>query len=101
MAALTSAGLSDLVEAAARPEARPSAAQLLPVTAAAEGLSRLERLLVGAARPGAREPAPAAGALGRSRGKRVRPLLSLLSARAAAPRRRSRRRAALAVRPPA
>src|SRR6266852_1759436 len=63
MAALTSAGLSDLVEAAALPEARPSAAQLLPVTAAAEGLPRLERLLVGAARRGPRELAPAAATL--------------------------------------
>ena len=63
MAALTSAGLSDLVEAAARPEARPSAAQLLPVTAAAEGLPRLERLLVWSARRGPRELAPAAEAL--------------------------------------
>src|SRR6267378_1507537 len=83
MAALTSAGLADLVEAAARPEARPSAAQLLPVTAAAEGLPRLERLLVGAARQGPRELAPAAEALVRSGGKRVRPLLTLLAARAA------------------
>src|SRR5437762_3869181 len=97
MAALTSAGLSDLVEAAARPEARPSAAQLLPVTAAAEGLARLERLLVGAARRGPRELAPAAEALVRSGGKRIRPLLTLLAARAAAPARRSRGRVALAV----
>src|SRR5207245_566274 len=97
MAALTSAGLQDLVEAAARPEARPSAAQLLPVTAAAEGLSRLERLLVDAARRGPRELGPAAEALLRSGGKRVRPLLTLLSARAAAPGRRSRGRVALAV----
>ncbi|HEX9575236.1 MAG TPA: polyprenyl synthetase family protein, partial [Myxococcales bacterium] len=97
MAALTSAGLSDLVEAAARPEARPSAAQLLPVTAAAEGLPRLERLLVASARRGPRELAPAAEALVRSGGKRVRPLLTLLSARAAAPGRRARGRVALAV----
>src|SRR6267142_4561281 len=97
MSALTSAGLSDLVEAAARPEARPSAAQLLPVTAAAEGLPRLERLLVESARRGPRELAPAAEALVRSGGKRVRPLLTLLSARAAAPGRRARGRVALAV----
>src|SRR5438105_5841876 len=97
MAALTSAGLADLVEAAARPEARPSAAQLLPVTAAAEGLSRLERLLVGAARRGPRNLASAAEALVRSGGKRVRPLLTLLAARAAAPGRRSRGRVALAI----
>src|SRR5207302_2862240 len=97
MAALTSAGLADLVEAAARPEARPSAAQLLPVTAAAEGLPRLERRLVAAARRGPRELAPAAEALVRSGGKRVRPLLTLLSARAAAPGRRSRGRVALAL----
>src|SRR5229473_2587869 len=97
MAALTSAGLSDLVEAAARPEARPSAAQLLPVTAAAEGLPRLEKLLLDSARRGPRELAPAAEALVRSGGKRVRPLLTLLSARAAAPGRRARGRVALAV----
>ena len=97
MSALNSAGLSDLVEAAARPEARPSAAQLLPVTAAAEGLPRLERLLVESARRGPRELAPAAEALVRSGGKRVRPLLTLLSARAAAPGRRARGRVALAV----
>jgi octaprenyl-diphosphate synthase len=97
MAALTSAGLSDLVEAAARAEARPSAAQLLPVTAAAEGLHRLERLLLSAAQGAPRNLASAAEALVRSGGKRVRPLLTLLSARAAAPGRRSRGRVALAV----
>src|ERR671922_2453084 len=97
MAALTSAGLSDLVEAAARPEAHPSAAQLLPVTAAAEGLSRLEHLLVSTARAGPHDLGPAAEALLRSGGKRVRPLLTLLAARAAAPGRRSRGRVALAV----
>src|SRR5918911_200262 len=97
MAALTSAGLSDLVEAAARPEAHPSAAQLLPITAAAEGLHRLGRLLVSAALTGPRNLAPAAEALLRSGGKRVRPLLTLLAARAAAPDRRSRGRVALAV----
>src|SRR5438309_3555857 len=97
MAALTSAGLSDLVEAAARPEARPSAAQLLPVTAAAEGQPRSERLLDWAAQRGPRELAPAVEALVRSGGKRVRPLLTLPSARAAAPGRRSRGRVALAV----
>ena len=97
MAALTSAGLSDLIEAAARPEAHPSASQLLPVTAAAEGLHRLERLLVSAARAGPRDLGPAAEALLRSGGKRVRPLLTLLAARAAMPDRRSRGRVALAV----
>ncbi|HYZ90115.1 MAG TPA: polyprenyl synthetase family protein, partial [Myxococcales bacterium] len=97
MAAVTSAGLSDLVEAAARAEARPSAAQLLPVTAAAEGLLHLERLLLSAARAGPRDLGPAAEALVRSGGKRVRPLLTLLAARAAAPGRRSRGRVALAV----
>ena len=97
MAALTSAGLSDLVEAAARPEARPSAAQLLPVTAAAEGLARLEKLLLSAARSGPRDLGPAAEALVRSGGKRVRPLLTLLAARAAAPGQRARGRVALAI----
>jgi octaprenyl-diphosphate synthase len=97
MAALTSAGLSDLAEAATRPEARPSAAQLLPVTAAAEGLVHLERLLVSTARSGPQRLGPAAEALVRSGGKRVRPLLTLLAARAAAPGRRARGRVALAV----
>src|SRR2546423_15169169 len=94
MAALTSAGLSDLVEAAARPEARPSAAQLLPVTAAVEGLHRLERLLLSAAQGAPRNPASPAEALVRSGGKRGRPLLPLPPARAAGPRPPSRGRGA-------
>src|SRR5436309_7532559 len=54
-------------------------------------------MLLQAALRGPRELAPAAEALVRSGGKRVRPLLTLLSARAAAPGRRSRGRVALAV----
>jgi octaprenyl-diphosphate synthase len=95
--ALGSAGLFDLQEAAARPEARPSAAQLLPGTALSEGIPRLERLLLAAARTAPRDLDGAAVALVGAGGKRVRPLLALLSARAAHPGRRSRGRVALAV----
>ncbi len=97
MAALHSAGLIELLDAAASPLARPSAAQLLPGTSAAEGIPRLERLLLAAALRAPRELGPAAAQLVRAGGKRVRPLLTLLSARAAAPGRRSRGRVALAL----
>ena len=80
---MTPAGLLELQEAAARPEARPSAAQLLPGAQAAEGIPRLEKLLVSAAARAPRELAGAAVDLLRAGGKRVRPLLVLLSARAA------------------
>src|SRR5919202_93164 len=95
--ALHSAGLLDLVDAAAAPAARPSAPQLLPTTAAAEGLAHLERQLASAAQLAPRELASAALQLLQAGGKRVRPLLVLLSARAAAPGRRSRGRVALAL----
>src|SRR5689334_6791645 len=95
--ALDSAGLDDLREAATAPAARPSAAQLLPTTAAAEGLLHLERHLAGAAAFAPDDLAGAALQLLRAGGKRVRPLLVLLSARAAAPARRSRGRVALAL----
>ncbi len=97
MAAVPSAGLRELQEAAASPLARPSAAQLLPGAQAAEGIPRLERLLLSAARKAPRELAGAALDLVRAGGKRVRPLLLLLSARAAGPDRRSRGRVALAL----
>lgn len=97
MAALSSAGLAELQEAAASPLARPSAAQLLPVAQSAEGIPRLERLLLAAARGAPRELAGAAVDLVRAGGKRVRPLLLLLSARAAVPGRRARGRVALAL----
>ncbi len=97
MAALHSAGLLELLDAAASPLARPSAAQLLPGTSAAEGIPRLERMLLAAALRAPRELAPAAADLVRAGGKRVRPLLTLLAARAAAPGRRSRGRIALAL----
>jgi octaprenyl-diphosphate synthase len=97
MAAISSAGLSELQDAAARPEARPSAAQLLPTAQAHEGIPRLERLLLAAASRAPRELAPAAAALIAAGGKRVRPLLVLLSARAAAPGRRARGRVKLAM----
>src|SRR5260221_3448700 len=97
MAAISSAGLEALHEAAASPEARPSAAQLLPGAQAHEGIPRLERLLLATALKAPRELAPAAADLVRAGGKRVRPLLVLLSARAAAPGRRARGRVKLAM----
>ena len=50
MGAISSAGLAELQEAAAQPEARPSAAQLLPTAQALEGIPRLERMLLANAR---------------------------------------------------
>src|SRR5438270_6724581 len=95
--ALHSPGLVDLIDAAASPAARPSAAQLLPPTAAAEGLRHFERALLAASDAGPRELTGAAAMLLRAGGKRVRPLLVLLAARAAAPSRKSRGRVALAL----
>src|SRR2546430_4708805 len=95
--ALHSPGLVDLIDAAASPAARPSAAQLLPGTAAAEGLRHFERALLLASDAGPRELTGAAAMLLRAGGKRVRPLLTLLAARAAAPGRRARGRVALAL----
>jgi len=92
---MTPAGLLELQEAAARPEARPSAAQLLPGAQAAEGIPRLEKLLVSAAARAPRELAGAAVDLLRAGGKRVRPLLVLLSARAAGGHARGRVKLAL------
>src|SRR5438105_10131280 len=97
MAALSPAGLFELQQAAESPLARPSAAQLLPGAQAAEGIARLERLLLSAARRAPRELSGAAADLLVAGGKRVRPLLVLLSARAAAPGRRARGRVALAL----
>jgi len=97
MSAVSSAGLAELHEAAASPHARPSAAQLLPAAQSAEGIPRLERLLLAAARRAPRELAGAAVDLLRAGGKRVRPLLLLLSARAAVPGRRARGRVPLAL----
>ena len=96
-AALHSAGLAELLDAAASPLARPSAAQLLPGTSAAEGIPRLEKMMLATALQAPRNLANAAAELVRAGGKRVRPLLTLLSARAAAPGRRSRGRVALAL----
>jgi octaprenyl-diphosphate synthase len=94
---LSTAGLVELQEAAESPLARPSAAQLLPTAQAAEGIPRLERLLLHAAEAAPAQLAFAAADLVRAGGKRVRPLLVLLSARAAAPERRGRGRVALAL----
>jgi octaprenyl-diphosphate synthase len=93
---LGSAGLLDLQDAAGRPDARPSAAELLPGIALAEGIPRLERVLLAAARSGPDDLGPAAATLIGSGGKRVRPVLALLAARAARPGRRARGRVALA-----
>src|SRR3954467_15484897 len=90
--ALHSPGLVDLIAAAASPAARPSAGQFLPTTAAAEGLRHFERALLSAAEAGPRELTPATARLRRAGGKRVRPLVALLAARAAAPGRRGRGR---------
>ncbi|GAC1603397.1 MAG: hypothetical protein NVS4B10_15950 [Myxococcales bacterium] len=97
MDALGTAGLLDLQEAASRAGARPSAAQLLPGTALSEGIPHLERLLLVAARSAPHQLDGAAAELVGAGGKRVRPLLALLSARAAQPGRRARGRVALAV----
>lgn len=97
MTALSSAGLLQLQDAAAQAEARPSAAQLLPGAQQAEGIARLERLLLAAALRAPGGLSNAAADLIRAGGKRVRPLLVLLSARAAAPGRRPRGRVALAL----
>ncbi len=97
MAALHSAGLIELLDAAASPLSRPSAAQLLPGTSVAEGIPRLERLLLAAALEAPHDLGPAAAQLVRAGGKRVRPLLTLLAARAAAPGLRARGRVALAL----
>src|SRR2546421_893015 len=97
MSAVSSAGLAELHEAAASPLARPSAAQLLPAAQSAEGIPLLERLLLATAGRAPRELAGAAVDLLRAGGKRVRPLLLLLSARAAVPGRRGRGRVPLAL----
>ena len=97
LVSLSSAGLEQLQHAAASPLARPSAAQLLPAARSAEGVARLEALLLRAARSAPRELASAAADLVQAGGKRVRPLLVLLAARAAAPGRRARGRVALAL----
>src|SRR2546423_13416932 len=97
MAALSTAGLSELHQAAASPLARPSAARLLPTARALEGIGRLEGLLLDAARRAPSELAGAAADLLKAGGKRVRPLLVLLAARAAAPGRRARGRVKLAL----
>lgn len=94
---MSEAALSDLVDAARRPGARPLAASLLPAPRLAEGLARVERLLQAAARQAPDEPGAAARMLLDAGGKRLRPLLTLLSARAAACGGRARGRVALAV----
>jgi octaprenyl-diphosphate synthase len=94
---LSTAGLVELQDAAANTLARPSAAQLLPTAQAAEGIPRLERMLLAAAQEAPAQLSLAAADLVRAGGKRVRPLLVLLSARAAAPGMRGPGRVALAL----
>jgi octaprenyl-diphosphate synthase len=92
------AGLPELLDAASRPAARPSAAALLPGAQQAEGIPRLERALMAAARQSPRDLTGAAVQLVSAGGKRVRPLLLLLSARACSqPGRYPRGRVALAL----
>jgi len=93
------AGLAELSEAAGRTPKGARAAALLPTHAAAElrMLARLERLLRDIPRSAPHDLAGAASALVDAGGKRVRPLLLLLSARAAARGARAPGRAALAL----
>ncbi len=81
--AVPDAAQADLLQAARHPAAPPSAAELLPGALASEGMARLERLLGAAARASPGELRGAAEALIGAGGKRVRPLLVMLSARAA------------------
>jgi octaprenyl-diphosphate synthase len=90
-------GLSELAAAAARPPARPRAARHLPTPGDLANLAHLERGLLAAARRSPPELAGAAEALVGAGGKRVRPLLVLLSARAASEGRRPRGQLALAL----
>jgi len=69
----------------------------LPKAQAAEGIARLERMLLAAARTGPYGLDAAAADLVGAGGKRVRPLLVLLSSRAAKPGARARGRVALAL----
>lgn len=69
----------------------------MPRAQAAEGIPRLERMLLAAARTGPYALGAAAADLVSAGGKRVRPLLVLLSSRAAQPGGRARGRVALAL----
>ncbi len=92
------AGLPELLHAASRPAARPSAAALLPGAQQAEGIPRLERALLAAARQAPRDLTGAAVQLVSAGGKRVRPLLLLLACRASSKQGRyPRGRVALAL----
>jgi octaprenyl-diphosphate synthase len=90
-------GLPELAAAAARPQARPRAARHLPTPGDLANLAHLERGLLAAARRSPPELAGAAEALVGAGGKRVRPLLVLLAARAASEGRRPRGQLALAL----
>src|SRR5438270_1768245 len=97
--AMWTAGLAELAEAAGRTEAGARAASLLPAQAPAElrELARLERLLRDVPGRAPHDLAGAAGALVQAGGKRVRPLMLLLSARAANPAARAPGRTPLAL----
>lgn len=94
---MNAAGLPELLEAARRPAARPLAARLLPGARAAEGIPRLERELLRASHGAPGDVALAARELLDAGGKRVRPLLVLLAARAASGGKRPRGRVSLAL----
>jgi octaprenyl-diphosphate synthase len=93
------AGLAELSEAAGRTSKGARAAALLPTHAAAElrALVRLERVLRGIPQAAPHDLSGAASALVDAGGKRVRPLMLLLSARAAARGGRAPGRSALAL----
>ncbi len=93
------AGLAELNVAAGRTSAGSRAAQLLPSHAPAElrEVAHLERLLRAVPQKAPHDLGPAASALLEAGGKRVRPLMLLLSARAASPQSRAQGRAALAI----
>ena len=97
-ATVTTATQRDLIQAATHPAARPSAGELLPGALAAEGMIRIERLLQKAARGAPIELRRACEDLVGAGGKRVRPLLTMLSARASRPdRKQAKGRVALAL----
>jgi octaprenyl-diphosphate synthase len=90
-------GWSELAAAAARPPARPRADRQLPAPGDLVHLAHLERGLLHASRGAPPELRGAAEALVGAGGKRVRPLLVLLAARAASEGRRPRGQLALAL----
>ena len=80
---MLTASQRDLTEAARHPAGSPAAAELLSNALAAEGIVRIERLLIAAVGDAPIELRDAGVSLVAAGGKRLRPLLTLLSARAA------------------